>query len=775
MAARQPESVKPQSSGSPVTPVSHELREEQSYVSMLYDRLDEARVKAAQAFRDVLAAPGGTRQALIEREVGASEQARRLAQLNAVERGLAFGRIDDSEDETLYIGRLGLRDDEHASILVDWRAPAARPFYAATAADPGALVRRRHLRTRGRTVVGLDDEVFDLDRMSEDDRRALVGEAALMAALSRRRTGRMGEVVATIQTEQDRVIRSGLQGTLVVQGGPGTGKTVAALHRAAYLLYTYRDVLERRGILVIGPNSTFLRYIEDVLPSLGETDVVMMAAGELYPGVRATEEDEPEAAVVKGAARMAGILAHAVWERQRIPGGDLEVAIPIRTSIRDGVEVTVQEMTLRVDHETCAEAQRLAQALERPHNLARPVFARLLLDALARNEKAQLDDMIEEAAEDWAFPDDFLEDFAGELDGWAGEQEAGEDEDLRQAGNALWDRPEVRAAIDALWPYLTPERLVEQFLADPDSPMLSPADRAVIRRAPGAPWTVGDVPLLDEAAELLGQDAADERAAARRDDLDRAEAETYALEVAAITDVGDLLRVSELMELAEQQRGAGPHLTTAERAAADRTWVYGHVVVDEAQELSAMAWRAVLRRVPTRSMTIVGDIAQTGSAAGARSWEEMLDPHLSGRWHEERLTINYRTPAEIMTVAAGVLRAVAPEQEPPLSVREGGDPPRAVVGGLAALPRLVREELAAVEDGSLAVIVPDGWRVPEMAGARVLTVGQSKGLEFDAVIVAAPDEIAAQSPKGGQDLYVALTRATRRLSVLYGARVNSGY
>src|SRR5262245_25324646 len=343
MAARQPESVKPQSADSPESPVLQGLREEQAYVSMLYGRLDEARAKAAQAFRDVLATPGGTRQALIEREVGASEQARRLAQLNAVERGLAFGRIDDAEGDTLYIGRLGLRDDEHASILVDWRARAARPFYAATAADPGSLVRRRHLRTRDRTVVGLDDEVFDLDRMSEADRRGLVGEAALMTALARRRTGRMGEVVATIQTEQDRVIRSGLQGALVVQGGPGTGKTVAALHRAAYLLYTYRDVLERRGILVIGPNTTFLRYIEDVLPSLGETDVVMMTLGELYPGVLAAEQDEPEAAVVKGAARMAGILAGAVWERQRIPGGDLRVAIPVRTSIRDGVEVTVQE------------------------------------------------------------------------------------------------------------------------------------------------------------------------------------------------------------------------------------------------------------------------------------------------------------------------------------------------------------------------------------------------------------------------------------------------
>jgi DNA helicase IV len=273
---------------------------------MLYRLLDEARDRTERALARTHGdgGAGGTFQARIEREVTAAEQARRLAQLNAVEHGLCFGRTDADPNtplHTLYIGRIGLRDDEHEPRLIDWRAPAAHPFYAATPKDPAGLIRRRHIYTRNRTVTGVDDEVFDLDRLSEPERRSLSGEAMLIASITAGRTGRMGDVVATIQAEQDRVIRATLQGVLVVQGGPGTGKTVAALHRAAYLLYTHRRTLERRGVLVIGPNSTFLRYISQVLPSLGETDVVLSSIAELFPGVKAAPDDDPEAAVVKGA------------------------------------------------------------------------------------------------------------------------------------------------------------------------------------------------------------------------------------------------------------------------------------------------------------------------------------------------------------------------------------------------------------------------------------------------------------------------------------------
>ena len=265
------------------------LADEQSYVTMLYGLLDQARERSEQALTEVRAqgGPGGTHQARLERDISAAEHERRLTQLNNTERGLCFGRTDDEHQLTLHIGRIGLRDDDYELKLIDWRAPAARPFYAATPGSPQGLVRRRHIYTRNRTVTGLDDEVFDLDKLSDTDRRTLSGEAALIAAVSSRRTGRMANVVATIQAEQDRVIRAELPGVLVVQGGPGTGKTVAALHRAAYLLYTHRRHLERRGVLVIGPNATFLRYISQVLPSLGETDVVLRTLGELFPGVQA--------------------------------------------------------------------------------------------------------------------------------------------------------------------------------------------------------------------------------------------------------------------------------------------------------------------------------------------------------------------------------------------------------------------------------------------------------------------------------------------------------
>src|SRR5216684_7197714 len=323
------------------------IGQEQAYLDVLYRLLDEARDRTGRALAQTHASggPGGTFQARVERDFRAVEQARRLAQLNAVEHGLCFGRTDAEptagQAGTLYIGRIGLRDDEYEPRLIDWRAPAAHPFYAATPRDPAGLVRRRHIYTRNRTVTGVDDEVFDLDRLSEQDRRTLSGEAMLIASITSSRTGRMSDVVATIQAEQDRVIRSALQGVLVVQGGPGTGKTVAALHRAAYLLYTHRRTLERRGVLVVGPNATFLRYIGQVLPSLGETDVVLSSIAELFPGVKAAPDDNPEAAVVKGDHTMVNVLRRAVRNLQQVPPGDLEVTA-------DGVQMTVpREAVLR--------------------------------------------------------------------------------------------------------------------------------------------------------------------------------------------------------------------------------------------------------------------------------------------------------------------------------------------------------------------------------------------------------------------------------------------
>src|SRR6516225_4314730 len=349
------------------------LQDEQRYVTMLYGLLDEARVRSEQALADVRAqgTPGGTHQARLERDVSAAEHERRLIQLSNTERGLCFGRTDDESRNTLYIGRIGLRDDDYELKLIDWRAPAARPFYAATPGNPVGLVRRRHIYTRQRAVTGVDDEVFDLDKLSDRDKSTLSGEAALIAAVSSARTGRMADVVATIQAEQDRVIRSGLPGVLVVQGGPGTGKTVAALHRAAYLLYTHRRSLERRGVLVIGPNTTFLRYISQVLPSLGETDVVLRTLGELFPGVSAANAADP-AAVVKGDLKMIEVLRRAVRNRQRAP--------------RHDITVTADDVDIPLARDAILRARDRARSLRKPHNVARKLFVTELLGELARAE-----------------------------------------------------------------------------------------------------------------------------------------------------------------------------------------------------------------------------------------------------------------------------------------------------------------------------------------------------------------------------------------------------
>jgi DNA helicase IV len=330
-----------------------ELEQEQAYVSLLYRRLDTLRERTqAELDRALGYDGGGNVQARVDRDAFVARHSGRLAQLDAAEHGLCFGRLDLAGGSHLYIGRLGLLDDDREPLLVDWRAPAAQPFYRATWAAPAGVVRRRHLRTRGRTVLGIEDDVLDPESLSEAEREGLTGEAALLAALTASRTGRMQDIVATIQAEQDRIIRSQLPGVLVVQGGPGTGKTAVALHRAAYLLYTHRQRLARRGVLVVGPNPTFLRYIEQVLPSLGESDVLLSTVGGLFPGVTATGQEPLEAAAVKGDPRMVVVLAAANTDRQQVPDADIVVEIG--------------GQRLRLDPATCEHARQQSRAIVGP-------------------------------------------------------------------------------------------------------------------------------------------------------------------------------------------------------------------------------------------------------------------------------------------------------------------------------------------------------------------------------------------------------------------------
>ena len=768
-----------------------ELEHEQSYVTKLYERLDQLRertwVRLQRAQSGETIAGGGTRQALVERDALVGTFADQLVRLSAVEHALALGRLDHRDGSRLYVGRIGLSDDDHEPLLVDWRAPAAQPFYRATPAAPGTVVRRRHLRTRGRTVIDFNDDVLDLAALSDTERDHLVGEAALLASLAAGRTGRMSDIVATIQAEQDRIIRADLPGILVVQGGPGTGKTAVALHRAAYLLYTHRERLGRRGVLVLGPNPTFLRYIEQVLPSLGETGVLLSTVHELYLGSKAPAAEPVEVATLKGDERMAGVLARAVADHQRVFDAPLDLPV-------------ANDDVLRLDPATVAHARATARASGQRHNQARLVFAGEIVAALARQQVDRMEkdfDLAKLGVDESLFgPDEQL--FGGPM------LDAEQLEDLRRE---LLKRPAVQSALDRLWPNLTPERLVSELFASEErlasaAADLSDADRALLRRDRHAPWTAADAPLLDEAAMLLGEDgaaSAREAAKAAARDREAAYARGVLENVAQARPQGGLnaADVVDPKRLAERYADNGERATgIAERARGDRSWVFGHVIVDEAQELSAMAWRMIVRRCPSRSMTVVGDLAQTGAPGGASSWASVLEPNAPGRWREERLTVNYRTPSEIMAVAADVLAGFAPELEPPSSVRDGGDPPwheRVDEAALAErLPAIVAAETDVLGEGRLAVLVPEaraaelGERVTAalaaatppvevgVGGTRaldatvaVLTVTQVKGLEFDVVVLVDPDAILAESANGQRDLYVALSRATRRLGVVH--------
>ncbi|MEU4343805.1 ATP-binding domain-containing protein [Nocardia sp. NPDC023852] len=740
---------------------TRETEREQAYLSVLYDRLDEMRDYARNRLRTVLLETGGTPQARSERESFSQLYTEDLAKYDAAEHGLCFGRIDldGEQEEYRYIGRLGILDekDDYESLLLDWRAPLARPFYLATTATPDGVTRRRHIRSRNRTVTAINDEYLDLDTARRAGVTASDGgvgsESALLAALNAARTGHMNDIVETIQHEQDTIIRSEHKSVLVVQGGPGTGKTAVALHRAAYLLYTYRQQLAKSGVLIIGPNATFLDYIGQVLPSLGETGVLLSTIGDLYPGVKATREDSLRAGEIKGSQAIIEVLERAVRDRQEIP------AEPIRLSF-DGYPVTL-------DRKIVTRARGRARSSRRPHNLARPIFASSVIDALT---------------------DQLAQTMGGDLSGGPSLLSS---TDLTEIRDEMRADQEIQSAIGRLWPILSPQEVLADLLAAPErldrvATALDPADRAELVRPDNGAFSAADAPLLDELAELLGVDDAEERERARRRwraQLAEAQDALDILTGSAPQDLEDELDPEILMaydlidasQLAERQ-DVRTRQTTAERAAGDRTWTYGHVIVDEAQELSEMAWRMVMRRVPNRWITVVGDVAQTGDPAGTSSWQRMLEPYVAARWKLTELTVNYRTPAEIMAVAADVLAAIDPTADAPRSVRETGTVPRAyrVAPGdvHAEVARLVAAESGP---GTTAVIAPHALvaRLDDLTGesVRVLTVHDVKGLEFDAVYLVEPQSILDESPRGLNDLYVALTRATQRLGVVHSAKL----
>ncbi len=753
-----------------------EVVAEQAYLDGVYERLDAMRRSAervAEAFSDVRA--GGTHQARLERDIAVETTHRRLAALDIGDAPLAFGRLDLRDGGRFYVGRLAVDDDDRTPLVIDWRAPVAEPFYRATPVEPMGVLRRRHLLTRkGREITGLDDEVFDAEA-SEAAGLEVVGEGALLAALERKRTGRMGDIVATIQAEQDEAVRADLPGALIVSGGPGTGKTAVALHRAAYLLYTHRRRLAGNGVLLVGPSPVFLRYIEQVLPSLGEHDVSLATVAGLKPQltVRATEPDA--VAGVKGEVRMVEVLRRALADRERPPRADVEIVI-------DGLR-------LRVTRRDCRRILDRAHQRRGQHNARRPQVERWLLDKLVgayRSAMARSQRELSPVVDDL---DEYDPSVAAALA--RGEAPPPEwEQDLRRR---LRRHVEVRRLLERMWPVLSGAELVHELFGFPAlirsaaDGILSPAEQAGLHRARSAhvrevAWTEADLALIDEADALLGP--VDAARPARRRRPTAADREALAAATEVVRELG-LGAYTTGADVARRYADPGAGRGAAPDGAEVRT--FGHVLVDEAQDLSPMQWRMVARRVPNGSMTLVGDFGQASKPGAARGWDDVLaelPAHDAPR--QVTLTVNYRTPAEIMALANRLLAVAAPGVGTTRAVRSTGIAPvfervDDLVGAAAESARS-----AVRSGGTVAVIAPlalhdaiigalaDVGAVadsPEALDAPVgvLEASAAKGLEFDHVVVVEPAALVAPDRAGLRLLYVTLTRATQTLRVVHAA------
>ncbi|MXZ84673.1 MAG: AAA family ATPase [Acidimicrobiia bacterium] len=668
---------------------------------------------------------GGTHQARYEREIIWDSISNRLSALDIGDSSLVFGRLDWSDDQDkggdqggipggdqLYVGRVAVWDDDQEPVTIDWRAPAAEAFYRATGSDPMGLSRRRHFVTRGRELLGVEDEYFG--ETNGRGRLPLIGEATLRAGLEAGRTGRLADAAATIQAEQDAIIRSPLSGVLVVQGGPGTGKTVAALHRAAYLLYTHRFPLEGQGMLVLGPNRLFLTYIEQVLPSLGEAGVEVSMLADLLPGTRVKGLDDSRVSRIKGDLRMITFLRRARRDRQRPLRSDVTVGFGLRR--------------LRLTVEQSEEIVRQARKRFRTHNRARRFVEEQMYQHLADS----------------------------------GSRSNSPGPDVETVRERLHGSLELREALEWMWPVLTPAHFLHDLfgstalLRSAAGSVLTYEETELLYRSRAAHasevvWTADDAPLLDEALALLGPRPGHKLA--------------------------DVIRT------------------------------YGHIVVDEAQDLSPMQLRMISRRSLNGSITVVGDIAQATSAWGHDSWDsvvEHLPRNVDTRFAE--LSIGYRLPEPIMEVASRVLDAAIPGLVPPRSIRTEGRPPRfvpilghqAAASGngqgrdsshnslLSVVAQEVHTELGALGNGNLAVIchataveaISDALTDAEVdhglvyergleSQVTIVPVELVKGLEVDTAVVVEPADICEKLPKGMRALYVAMTRATQRLVVVH--------
>jgi len=664
-----------------------EFAEESAYITHAYACLDKSRESAKTITDNVESREGGTHQARYERDVLADKVRIRLEDLDIGDQSLIFGRIDQTTGDHFHIGRVAVFDEQRDPLVVDWRAPIAESFYRATGRQTMGLARRRHYITRFRELLGIEDEYFT----DGDETPGLKGERTLIAALETGRSGRLGDIVGTIQGEQDEIIRAPLQGAVIVQGGPGTGKTVVALHRAAYLLYTHRFPLARQGVLVIGPNRLFLTYIEQVLPSLGESGVELTVLGDFVPNARVRGNDPDHVARVKGDLRMLDVIRRAVRQRQRTLRRDLVIPYGVqrlRVSVADSEDIIAR-----------------TRRRSRFHNHGRKYVIEDLYETLAASGRYDVD----------------AQELKDNLDGSI----------------------EIREALEWMWPVISAEELLHDFfgfrslLRAAGERYFGAAIESLYRERSDHDellWTTHDVPLLDEAARLIGP---------------------------------------------RSGKASDHGLRT-----------YGHIVIDEAQDLSPMQLHMVARRSLGGSMTIVGDIAQATSAWAHDSWDSVTKhlPTPKGTTGYE-LTVGYRLPGPLMDLAAKVLALAMPDLKAPIAVRPDGDPPRFVQTNPndfgTALAAAVATEREAIGAGNIAIICATGAADDvsafltehdidhgvAYAGAlekevSVIEVSMVKGLELDAAIVIEPDSIVEFEPQGMRSLYVAITRATRRLTII---------
>ncbi|MET7841209.1 RNA polymerase recycling motor ATPase HelR [Streptomyces sp. NPDC005356] len=701
------------------------ISDDEAHFAAIASSLDQTITELSDRLDALRMAPGGIGREAMDRDSEIHRLTGRLRALRRFGLDLCLGRVVAADDaEPLYIGRLGLTDNEGRRLLVDWRSPAAEPFFGATHATPMGLASRRRYRWTGGRISDYWDEVFTPDGLEQ--RAALDDQSAFIASLGSNRSARMRDVLGTIQADQDAIIRAGSRGALVVDGGPGTGKTVVALHRSAYLFYSDPRLSHRRGgVLFVGPHRPYLDYVADVLPSLGEDGVQTCILQDLVTeGAAATVETDPDVARLKSSADMVRAIEKAVRFYEEPPA--------------KGMTATTAWSDIWVSADDWAEAFK-APGPGAPHNEAREQvweeLASILMDKQGMDED-----------EDGVSPDLFLRSLR-------------QDRDLVAALNSAWPLLEAVDLVSDLWTVPAYLRMCAPWLDRDDVAKLQRKD------APQA-WTVSDLPLLDAARQRLGDPEAARRKR-RHDAAVAAERERMALVIDDIISAADFNSAGDDSEGAVRMlRGKDLQDSLIDESAlptADPDRLAGpfaHIVVDEAQELTDAEWQMLLLRCPSRSFTIVGDRAQARHGF-TEAWEERLERAGLDRIKQASLSINYRTPEEVMTEAEPVIRAELPDANVPTSVRSSGIP--VVHGPVTDLDSILDTWLATHDDGIACVIGDPAFAATSRV--RSLTPELSKGLEFDLVVLVDPEKYG-DGIEGAVDRYVAMTRATQQLVIL---------